>query len=147
MNIQELATCWKAFDDAFGLGAPIQDEARYEELLDTVGDLMDVLAANEGSPVAGLVELLTDRIREYENRVHPWPDTSTPAQVLRFLMDQHGLKQSELSAIGTQGVVSEILNGKRELNVRQIGELSKMFRVSPAVFFPNPNDERFALAA
>ena len=97
---------------------------------------MDVLAADEDSPVAGLVELLANRIRAYEDRVHPWPNTTTAAHVLRFLMDQHGLKQADLGAIGTQGVVSEILSGKRELNVRQIGELSKMFRVSPAAFFP-----------
>jgi len=36
--------------------------------------------------------------------------------------------------IGSQGVVSEILNGKRELNVRQIRELANRFHVSPAVF-------------
>jgi len=28
------------------------------------------------------------------------------------------LKQKDLSELGTQGVVSEILNGKRELNTR-----------------------------
>ena len=49
-------------------------------------------------------------------------------------MEGHGLRQSDLPEIGSQGVVSEILNGKRELNVRQIRELAKLFNVSPAVF-------------
>lgn len=49
-------------------------------------------------------------------------------------MDEHGLKQADLPEIGSQGVVSEILNGKRELNVGQIRELARRFRVSPAVF-------------
>jgi HTH-type transcriptional regulator/antitoxin HigA len=35
-------------------------------------------------------------------------------------MEQHGLKQTDLREIGSQGVVSEILSGKRDLNVRQI---------------------------
>jgi len=39
---------------------------------------------------------------------------------LNALMEEHGLKQSDLSEIGSQGVVSEILSGKRQLNVRQI---------------------------
>jgi HTH-type transcriptional regulator/antitoxin HigA len=53
---------------------------------------------------------------------------------LNALMKEHGLKQSELSEIGSQGVISEILSGKRQLNVRQIKLLSKRFKVSPAVF-------------
>jgi HTH-type transcriptional regulator/antitoxin HigA len=37
--------------------------------------------------------------------------------------------------LGSQGVVSEILSGKRELNTRQIAALADRFGVSPAVFF------------
>jgi HTH-type transcriptional regulator/antitoxin HigA len=56
--------------------------------------------------------------------------------MLRFLMDQHELRQSDLAEeIGTQGVVSEILSGKRDLNRGHIESLSKRFSVSPAVFF------------
>jgi HTH-type transcriptional regulator/antitoxin HigA len=49
-------------------------------------------------------------------------------------MEEHGLTQSDLSEIGSQGVVSEILNNKRELNVRQLRALARRFHVSPAVF-------------
>ncbi len=54
--------------------------------------------------------------------------------MIRFLMEQHGLTQSDLPEIGTQGVVSEILRGKRELNVRQIKALSGRFNVPSSVF-------------
>lgn len=50
-------------------------------------------------------------------------------------MEEHGLKQDDLKEIGSQGVVSEILRGKRELNTRQISMLAKRFGVSPAAFF------------
>lgn len=140
MNARDLAASWQLFHQASGLGAPIADERQYEEALAAAGELMEELAADETSPsarlVMGLVELLTERIQEYEARVRPWPDSTTPAQVLRFLMDQHGMKQSDLAEVGSQGVVSEILNGKRALNVRQIGQLAEIFRVSPATFFP-----------
>jgi HTH-type transcriptional regulator/antitoxin HigA len=49
-------------------------------------------------------------------------------------MEEHDLKQSDLPEIGSQGVISEILSGKRQFNVRQIKLLSNRFKVSPAVF-------------
>ena len=55
-------------------------------------------------------------------------------QALKFLMAQHGLNQSDLPEIGSQGVVSEILSGKRELNIRQVRALSQRFGVSAATF-------------
>jgi HTH-type transcriptional regulator/antitoxin HigA len=55
--------------------------------------------------------------------------------LLSYLIHEHGLKQTDLRhEIGTQGVVSEILNGKRALNVRQIQALAERFQVSPAIF-------------
>ena len=49
-------------------------------------------------------------------------------------MDEHNLNQSELPEVGSQGVVSEVLNGKRELNLRQVRALSKRFNI-PQKFF------------
>ena len=49
-------------------------------------------------------------------------------------MESHKLNQSNLHEIGSQGVVSEILNGMRELNLRQIKMLAKFFKVTPATF-------------
>ena len=69
----------------------------------------------------------------YEEEHYPIPD-ATGVEVLRFLMDEHGLTQSDLPEVGSQGVVSEILNGKRELNIRQVRFLAKKFKVSSAVF-------------
>jgi Helix-turn-helix len=65
------------------------------------------------------------------------PEATGP-EVLRSLMGAHGLTQSDLPEIGSQGVVSEILSGERELNIRQIRRLAKRFGVSPAVFITAP---------
>ena len=44
-----------------------------------------------------------------------------PVEVLRFLMDQHGLKQKDLADVfGTRSIVSEVLSGKRKLNEEHI---------------------------
>jgi HTH-type transcriptional regulator/antitoxin HigA len=83
------------------------------------------------------IELLTLLIERYEEEHYAVPQAS-PADVLRFLLDQHGLKQRDLAAeLGGESVVSEVLSGKRKLNAAHIEQLSKRFQVSPAVFFPN----------
>lgn len=80
-------------------------------------------------------ELLTLLIEDYEEKRYPVPKAK-PISVIRFLMDQHGLKQKDLNGIfRTVSIASEVLNGKRELNKDQIERLSARFHVSPEVFF------------
>ncbi len=49
-------------------------------------------------------------------------------------MAQHDLGQADLKEVGSQGVVSEILGGKREIDARQAKALAGRFGVSPASF-------------
>jgi HTH-type transcriptional regulator/antitoxin HigA len=129
MNLADITAHWVALHESLGLGGPVRDEAHYNELMGVVEDLMGNVAALESGPLSGLVDLVADRIREYENRAHPWPDTSTPATRLAFLMEQHGLRQCDLPEVGAQSVVSEVLSGKRALNLRQTQALAKRFCV------------------
>lgn len=57
-----------------------------------------------------------------------------PIEVIKYLMLENNLTQKVLTTLGSQGVVSEILNGKRELNVRQIKALAEKFKISPSAF-------------
>ena len=75
----------------------------------------------------------------YEEQHHPMPECSG-VDVLRFLMEEHGLTQSDLPEVGSQGVISDILRGKRDLNIRQIRVLAKRFQVSPGGFTFRPFD-------
>ena len=129
MNLQDISAHWVALHETLGLGAPIANEAQYEQTLAFVEAVFDDVAADSAHPLDGLVDLLADRIREYEDRVHPWPDTSTPATLLASLMEEHGLKQSDLPEIGAQSVVSAVLAGKRQLNLRQVKALARRFAV------------------
>ena len=49
-------------------------------------------------------------------------------------MREHGLSQSERAGVGAQSVVSEILSGKRQLNLRQVRWLAERFAVSVETF-------------
>jgi len=108
-------------------------EEQYENAVRILDELIEKVGEDENHPLASLMETLGTLIESYENRHFP-EIASDPVGVLNFLMNEHGLKQGDLSEIASQGVVSEILKGKRELNVRQIKALSRRFNVSPAVF-------------
>ena len=111
----------------------IRNEREYNTAVKRLNELLDEIGTNEKHPLYSLLDTLATLIHAYEEEHYPMP-ASTGADVLRFLMDEHGLTQSDLPEVGSQGVVSEILNGKRELNVRQIRVLAERFRVSTAVF-------------
>jgi len=134
MSVTDILAPWATVNAALGLSGPIRDEAHYESLLAFVKECFDRFGADEHHPIFSLVDVVADRIREYEDRVHPWPDTTTPASMLAYLMAEHGLKQSELPEVGPQSVVSEVLSGKRALNLRQVKALAARFHVPMEVF-------------
>lgn len=99
---------------------------RLNQLLDEVGDQAD-------HPLYGLLDTLGTIVRAYEEEHVAMPAVSG-VDALRYLMAEHALTQSDLTEIGSQGVVSELLAGKRKLNLRQVQALAARFNVSPAVF-------------
>ncbi len=108
-------------------------DSDYQKHIDLLNQLIDCVGENEQHPLASLLNFVGMLVSDYEKQ-HFSPPEATTQQVLTFLMQEHQLKQSDLPEIGSQGVVSEILNGKRELNTRQIKALAKRFAISPAVF-------------
>ena len=120
---------WAAISPLFSL----HNEQEYEAAIKRLEQLIDEIGTEEQHPLYELLDTLGTVVHAYEEQHHPMPNASG-AEMLRFLMDEHSLTQSDLPEVGSQGVVSEILNGKRELNVRQIRALAKRFHVSPAVF-------------
>jgi HTH-type transcriptional regulator/antitoxin HigA len=129
VKVSDILDPWVAVNAALGLAAPIRDDAHHAEMLAFVDECFERFGADDAHPVFTLVALVADRIRAYEKRTHPWPERSTPASRLAFLMEQHGLRQCDLPEVGAQSVVSAVLAGKRALNLRQIQALSQRFSV------------------
>jgi len=124
---------WQAFHEGIGIAA-IQTPRQYQQTVAFMNQLLDQVGENERHPLAGLLDLVGELVAAYESRTHPVPD-APPREVLRLLMEQNGLTQTDLHReLGGQPVVSAILNGKREINARQAKALAARFRVSPAAF-------------
>lgn len=82
-----------------------------------------------------LIALLTVLVEEYEAKRHPVPEAGQ-LDIIRHLMEVHKLRQKDLvDVFGTASIVSDILNGKRDLTKEHIRRLSARFHVSPSVFF------------
>ena len=129
--VNEITTRFQALASMVPLA--IHNATDYDRAIVLLNQLLDSGAADETSPLADLVNALGAVIGEYEDMHHSKVDVP-PIATLRFLMEQHQLSQSDLPAVGTQGVVSEILNGKRDLNIRQIKALAERFHVAPGLF-------------
>ncbi len=111
----------------------IRNEHEYNAAVERMNELLDETGTDENHPLYSLLDTLGTLIQAYEEEHHLISEAKG-TDVLRFLMDEHGLTQSDLPEVGSQGVVSEILNGKRELNVRQIRALAERFQVSASAF-------------
>lgn len=105
----------------------------YNRAVETLDAILDQIGEDEKHPLAELADAISLFVEKYESD-HVRTPAARPTGVLRHLMQEPGLRQSDLREIGSQGVVSEVLAGKRELNARQIKRLAKRFGVSPAVF-------------
>lgn len=116
---------------------PLRTEAEYHRAVAMLDEIIDEIGEQETHPLADLVETVALAITAYEE-VHVPVPVSSGLEILRALMEDHGLSQSDLPEVGSQGVVSEVLSGKRHLNVRQIARLAARFGVSPAVFLQVP---------
>jgi HTH-type transcriptional regulator/antitoxin HigA len=111
----------------------LRTKKEYERAVEMLDAILDEIGENEKDPMAELADAIGVFVERYEIE-HAALSAGKPSDVLKFLMGEHGLRQTDLPEIDTQGVVSEVLAGKRELNTRQIRKLAKRFGISAAVF-------------
>ena len=81
-------------------------------------------------------------IAAYEESKWPRRPPST-ADLIRHLMDQHGLTRADMVPIlGTPSRVSEVLGGKKELSMTMVQRLRARFRVPADLLIPPPKQAR-----
>lgn len=132
IDFKTLLPAWATFKQQTDI-CPIRSVAHYRRMTATLEALLAEAGTDEKHPAMGLIDIVGDLIADYEAQHHALPE-ATGVQALRFLMTQHGLAQNALPEVGSQEVVSEILAGKRELNIRQVRLLAQRFGVSAATF-------------
>ncbi len=118
------------------LPAIIETDEENERAVETVQRLMKKGEGNLSPEETSLFRLLVRLIEDFEEKTYPEVGrSSTPRDVLAFLMEQQGLKQKDLVDIfSSSGTISQVLNGAREISKSQAKALAAKFRVSAELF-------------
>ncbi len=115
----------------------ITNDTELDEMTEQLNQLITKGIRRDGlSPEEDkLVELLSKLIEDYEEEHYPIPD-SPPNEILKFFLEDRGMKQKDLVPVfGSEGVVSEILNGKRPITLKTAKKLQEFFGLSSYEFF------------
>jgi HTH-type transcriptional regulator/antitoxin HigA len=111
--------------------AVVETEAENERLLAIIEPMMSRELTMEEEK---LFDLLVKLVEDFEERHYPMVESS-PTEMLKFLMEQRGLRQRDIVHLfGSSGVASEVINGKRAISKNQAKALAEFFRVSPELF-------------
>ncbi|MGB8702865.1 MAG: transcriptional regulator [Thermosynechococcaceae cyanobacterium] len=110
----------------------IQSEAENEAAIAIAEELEH--RANLTTEESAFIELLVTLIEQYEAEHYPIPKPS-PLDILLHLMELGERKQEDLiGVIGSRGVVSEVVNGKRGISKSQAKALADYFNVDVGLF-------------
>jgi len=129
---QAILQAWMPFKQLVGVTS-VHTEADYAQARATVDVLLDEIGDNEDHPLADVLDYLADQVKAYEDDHFQIPGAS-PQEVLRFLMEQHGLKQDDMPDCAPQSRISDILCGKRSISKEIAKRLANRFHVRADVF-------------
>jgi HTH-type transcriptional regulator / antitoxin HigA len=104
--------------------------------------LVDRLWGSDDAADMARLQAQARLIAAYEESKWPRRPPST-AELIRHLMDQHGLTRADMVPIlGTPSRVSEVLGGKKELSMTMVQRLRARFRVPADLLIPPPKQVR-----
>jgi len=129
---QAILQAWIPFKALVGVTS-VHTEADYAQARATLDKLLDEVGDDENHPLSDVLDYLADQVKDFEDAQFQIPPAS-PGEVLRFLMDQHGLKQEDLSDCAPQGRISDILGGKRAISKELSKRLAQRFNVRADLF-------------
>jgi HTH-type transcriptional regulator/antitoxin HigA len=109
----------------------IRNDKELDAALEVVNRLMSKKRTAEEDELFLLVSSLVEAYEDKHHAIEPL----LPVELLKEMMADRGLKQKDIAPIfGSQGVTSEVLNGKREINKNHAKKLAEFFNVPVALF-------------
>ena len=131
-QVPDIVEAWAALQSKVPL-KPIRNEQEYEQLTQLANALTNHLHGDADNPLTDLLGVLSAMIGGWESRQVVVP-SAEPREVLRHLLETHGLKQKDLADIASPTVVSDILAGRRAISKNVAKALAVRFRTDVSVF-------------
>lgn len=129
---QAILKAWLPFKQLIGVTS-VRTSQDYEQARASIDAMLSTIGDDEEHPLAEWLDLLSDQVESYEKEHFKIPQAE-PHEVLRFLMDQNGLKQNDMKDCAPQSRISEILNGKRTISKEMAKRLAHRFHLRADVF-------------
>jgi HTH-type transcriptional regulator/antitoxin HigA len=129
---QTILQAWLPFKAAIGVTS-VRTEKDYVRAQATVATLLSEIGDDENHPLADVLDYLADQVAAYEDEHFQIPEAE-PKETLRFLMEQHGLRQEDLADCAPQSRISDILSGQRGISKEVAKKLAHRFNVSTDLF-------------
>ena len=130
MNVEQISHSWSAIAP---LLTPVLSEEECDRREEQIRKLIKLNEDKKDAQISYLIECMALTISDYEKQEFSW-EKPTAIEVLKYLMEEHGLNEGDLPEIGDQNLVSDLLTGKKELNVTMIKRLALRFGISPKTF-------------
>ncbi|MFP3564370.1 helix-turn-helix domain-containing protein [Paraburkholderia sp. SIMBA_030] len=128
----DIAQTWATLQTQLAL-TPIRSEQDYQKMVQVANELADHLNGNAEDPLADLFAIVADLIEGWEANNVTIPKAE-PREVLRHLLETHGLKQKDLMGIASPTVVSDILAGRRAISKKVAKALAVRFHTDVSAF-------------
>jgi HTH-type transcriptional regulator/antitoxin HigA len=131
-QVPDIVEAWAALQHKVFL-KPIRHEKDYQTMLLLKRELAEHLNGDEENPLADLLGVVSNLIEIWETRNVAIPQAE-PREVLRHLLETHGLRQKDLAGIASPTVVSDILAGRRAISKNVAKALAARFHADVSVF-------------
>ena len=112
---------------------PIGTETELDDAIRVIDMLVDLDRRTKAEE--DYLDVLSDLVEAYED-VHIPIGPVSDAEMLQSCLDDWRVTQAEVAKKTriAESTISEVLAGKRKLNRKQIGKLSRYFKISPSAF-------------
>jgi HTH-type transcriptional regulator / antitoxin HigA len=118
---------------AVELPQPIRNGREFDRMVARLEEL-DFVKRKLTPEEEALREVLAALIQVYDDEHHHIPE-QPPYEMVKYLMEQRGLKQADLvPVLGSRAQVSDLVNGKRGISKAQVKKLAEFFGVSAELF-------------
>ena len=122
---------------------PITSDAELSRAIEIVNELVDRGFENLTHGEEAYLDVLSDLVEKCENTHHPIPDAS-PVEMLKFFIEDRKTNQRAV-ALGSGiavSTMSEILAGRRRMNLEHMHKLGAFFKIDIGVFLPKPKQPK-----
>ncbi len=128
----DLAQTWAALQNQLPI-TPIRTDEDYQQMVRLANSLADHLKGNKEDPLVDLFTIVKDLVERWEAH-HMTLPKAEPREVLRRLLETHGLRQKDLIGIASPTVVSDILAGRRAISKKVAKALAARFNTDVSAF-------------